>query len=154
MSTYSFPALGFDPAPGDPGAVEALARDCTSSATQLAEDSSLLSGLQVDAWQGQAATAFTDDKQTLANDLTAASQAFGTAGTALDGYFAHLRRAQADSREAERQAAAALVDQRRLSAQVDDLNRQIQDAEDGTDTSATQRDRDGVRRTLRGASDA
>jgi hypothetical protein len=154
MATYSFPALGFDPAPGNPGAVEALARDCTSSATQLAEDSSLLTGLQVDAWQGQAATAFTDDKQTLADDLTTASQAFGTAGTALDGYFAHLRRAQADAREAERQAAAALIDKRRLSGQVDDLNRQIQDAEDGSDISATERDRDGAQRALQGTSDA
>jgi hypothetical protein len=35
MATYSFSALGFDPAHGDPAAIEAVARDCLRSAQEL-----------------------------------------------------------------------------------------------------------------------
>ena len=56
MATYTFPALGFDPAPGDPDASEAVARDCLRCASDLAADADQLRGFTAHVdWQLDAA---------------------------------------------------------------------------------------------------
>ena len=38
MTTHSFPALGFDPAPGDPDEVEGVGRHCARAARAMEQD--------------------------------------------------------------------------------------------------------------------
>ncbi|MEU9378275.1 hypothetical protein AB0D94_31565 [Streptomyces sp. NPDC048255] len=54
------PALGFDPAPGNPAAVLALTKKLSASAASLGEAARVVTALvsQSSAWQGEAATAF------------------------------------------------------------------------------------------------
>ncbi|MFJ3976918.1 WXG100 family type VII secretion target [Streptomyces sp. NPDC090021] len=61
-------ALGFDPAPGNPGAVLALTKKLGASAKSLGEASRVVADLvsHSPSWQGEAATAF---RASLSRDL-------------------------------------------------------------------------------------
>ncbi|WP_327256114.1 hypothetical protein [Streptomyces sp. NBC_01244] len=123
-SDYS--ALGFDPAPGSPFAVLALAKKLRSSADRLAETSRVVDALvsHSSAWQGEAATAFRASlSRELPRHLHAAHTSLAEAARRLTGWHdtlaAHRTLA---ARYASRAAAAttdeALTDARRLAAEL------------------------------------
>ena len=98
MATYTFPALGFDPAPGDPDSIDAVARGCARCAQDLSADADQLQRLtqHVD-WQGGGADAFATHPARLHDALGRASDAHGGTGTALASYATALRQTQADA---------------------------------------------------------
>jgi hypothetical protein len=123
MASYTFPALGFDPAPGDPDAVEAVARDCLRSAQDLGADADLLKLLtgHID-WQGEAADAFTAHPAQLHDDLARASEAYGGTGSALTVYAADLRQAKLEARRLEEEAGEARTRADRHGVEVDHIS--------------------------------
>jgi hypothetical protein len=126
MATYSFPALGFDPAPGDPDSIDAVARECARCARDLGADADQLQRLtqHVD-WQGGAADAFAAHPTQLHDDLGRASDAHGGTGTALASYAAALRQAQIDARRLEQDAAEAKARADRHASEADRLAHSI-----------------------------
>jgi len=55
MATREFPALGFDPAPGDTAAVSAAASDVRGAGKVFSDASANVSKLNSSAWTGDAA---------------------------------------------------------------------------------------------------
>ncbi|WP_411104478.1 hypothetical protein [Streptomyces sp. cmx-4-9] len=119
-------ALGFDPAPGDPGTVLALAKKLTASAASLGEAARIVTSLASHsaAWQGEAATAF---RATLSQDLPrhlgSAHTSVAEAARRLAGWHDTLvaHRAQAaryESRAAAATTEEALADVRRLAQEL------------------------------------
>ncbi|MET9855698.1 hypothetical protein ABZY57_22475 [Streptomyces sp. NPDC006450] len=119
-------ALGFDPAPGSPFAVLALAKKLRSSADCLAETSRVVDALvsHSSAWQGEAATAFRASlSRELPRHLHAAHTSLAEAARRLTGWHDTLAAHRAlASRYASQAAAAttdeALTDARRLAAEL------------------------------------
>jgi hypothetical protein len=147
MATYSFLALGFDPAPGDPDAIDAVARECQRCAQDLSADADQLQRLtqHVD-WQGGAADAFAAHPAQLHNDLGRASDAHGGTGTALASYAAALRQAQMDARRLEQDAAEAKARADRHAAEADRLAHSISAAPVDADTADQAAQQDAARR--------
>jgi uncharacterized protein YukE len=108
MATFAFAALGFDPAPGNPDHVEALAQAASRTATAIGlAGQRLRSARTLPHWDGHAADAFDVDIGRLPTDLDRASAAYGHAGSALRSYSAELRAAQTEARVLEDQARRA-----------------------------------------------
>ncbi|MGW6839895.1 hypothetical protein [Streptomyces sp. NPDC054958] len=124
MTEYA--TLGFDPAPGNPATVLALAKKLTASATSLGEASRVVKDLvsHSSAWQGEAATAFRASlSQDLPRYLGAAHTSLADAGRRLAGWHDTLvaHRALATRYEARAAAATteeALTDARRLAREL------------------------------------
>ncbi|MER7823356.1 hypothetical protein ABTX85_12430 [Streptomyces sp. NPDC096097] len=124
MAEYA--TLGFDPAPGNPATVLALAKKLTASATSLGEASRVMKDLvsHSSAWQGEAATAFRASlSQDLPRYLGAAHTSLAEAGRRLAGWHDTLvaHRALAGRYEARAAAAKteeALTDARRLAREL------------------------------------
>ncbi|MGW7332481.1 hypothetical protein ACWGIU_28585 [Streptomyces sp. NPDC054840] len=124
MTEYA--ALGFDPAPGNPATVLALAKKLSASATSLGEASRVVKDLvsHSSAWQGEAATAFRASlSQDLPRYLGAAHTSLAEAARRLTGWHDILvsHRALADRYEAGAAAAKtpeALADARRLAREL------------------------------------
>ena len=57
MAVREFPALGFDPAPGDAAALSSAAADVTGAGTVFSDASANVSELNSSAWTGDAADA-------------------------------------------------------------------------------------------------
>ena len=154
MATYSFPALGFDPAAGDPDAVEAVASDCQRCARDLASDADALQRLiqHVD-WQGDAATAFAAHPTQLHDDLLRASGAHGGAGYALAWYADALREAQLGARRLEEEAAQAKARADGHAAEAQRLAQLISTAPPGADTADHQAQQQAAQRLQRQAED-
>lgn len=118
--------LGFDPAPGSPEAVRALAKKLRSSADSLAETSRVIDALvsHSSAWQGEAATAFRASlSRELPRHLHAAHTSLAEAARRLTGWHDTLtaHRALADGYAARAAAATteeALTDARRLAHEL------------------------------------
>jgi len=108
MTVHAFPALGFDPAPGSPDALGAVARSCGSLSTALLEDSGRLRDLAGSgAWRGPAAEAFRHRLEDLPRDLDRAADAYGQACTAVSRFSVSLREAQLRAVALEQRAEAA-----------------------------------------------
>lgn len=135
MATYSFPALGFDPAPGDPDAIEAVASDCQRCASDLAAEADTLQRLHHVDWQGDAANAFAAHPSQLHHDLLQASHAHGGAGSTLAWYADALRDDQLRARRLEEEAAEARARAEGHAAEAERLARLIGTAPPGADTS-------------------
>lgn len=119
-------ALGFDPAPGNPAAVLALAKKLSASAASLGEASQIMKSLVAhsSAWQGEAATAF---RASLSKDLP---RYLGSAHTSLaeaarrltswdDTLVAHRAlAARYESQAAAAKTEQALADTRRLAREL------------------------------------
>lgn len=107
-----FPALGFDPAPGDAAALADAAGAWLALSDQLADEAqgvaALRSGL---TWTGRAASACVERLHVVPTDLETAATACRSAGRALSHYadeLARLQRSAADlEASAAEQAAAA-----------------------------------------------
>ncbi|MFG2484326.1 hypothetical protein ACGFSI_16375 [Streptomyces virginiae] len=124
MTEYA--ALGFDPAPGNPTTVLALAKKLSSSATSLGEASRVMKDLvsHSSAWQGEAATAFRASlSQDLPRYLGAAHTSLTEAARRLTGWHDTLVAHRALATQYEARAAAAkteeaLTDARRLAREL------------------------------------
>ncbi|MFJ6049647.1 hypothetical protein [Streptomyces sp. NPDC092307] len=124
MAEYA--TLGFDPAPGNPATVLALAKKLTASATSLGEASRVVKDLvsHSSAWQGEAATAFRASlSQDLPRYLGAAHTSLAEAGRRLAGWHDTLVAHRALATRYEARAAAAkteeaLADARRLAREL------------------------------------
>ncbi|MCX4782792.1 putative T7SS-secreted protein [Streptomyces sp. NBC_01264] len=119
-------ALGFDPAPGNPDAVRALAKKLRASADCLGETSRVVDALvsHSSSWQGEAATAFRASlSRELPRHLHAAHTSLAEAAKRLSGWHDTLasHRILAD-RYASRAAAATteegLTDVRRQAHEL------------------------------------
>ncbi|MEV7611750.1 hypothetical protein [Streptomyces sp. NPDC089799] len=119
-------ALGFDPAPGSPPAVLALAAKLRTSASSLGEAARVVDALvsRSDGWQGEAATAF---REVLSDDLPrylrSAHDSLAEAGRRLASWHDALAAHQALGARYESMAAAAttpdeLADARRLGQEL------------------------------------
>lgn len=123
MATYSFPALGFDPAPGDPDAVESLARDCARAARELEDGAAQLDAVgDPGIWEGEAADGFRARTKQVRSDLGASGGACGAAGSALLRFADVLREAQLQARRAEDEAADAKARVQHFSAEIERLS--------------------------------
>lgn len=115
MSAGTYPALGFDPAPGDPAEVGALVSTLRSTGAELTNVRNEIRAIgQVNgAWIGRAATAFVDQLGELPKYLDRATGSTDTALRALASWEHELvdfeRRARVYEQRAEeaRQRAAA-----------------------------------------------
>lgn len=109
MFERDFPGLGFDPAPGDPGRIDALVLQLSAS-TKYLEDAhaTLTRAVAGDAsWQGEAASAFSTKIQPLPRQLEIARQSFDRAARELDGWGADLAGMKSKARAYEDSAQAA-----------------------------------------------
>ncbi len=125
MATREFPALGFDPAPGDAGAVASAAGSVDGAARVFEDASGNVSRLNSSGWTGEAAEAFRGQLKDLPRDLDLAARSHRTTAGTLSGYGSGLqvrqRRAdELESRAAElrRQQQAAIGEVNRLAAQT------------------------------------
>lgn len=115
-----FPALGFDPAPGDPEELARLSRETARAAREvdaLADELRRLAALD-DAWCGVAADGFTASLGRLPQQLEVAHGSFGTVARRLSDWAGSLGDLQAQARAAERDAADALMRLRAARASV------------------------------------
>lgn len=113
------PALGFDPAPGHPASVLALAKKLTTSATSLGEAGRVVGALvsHSASWQGEAATAFRASLSSeLPRYLNAAHTSLTDAARQLNSWHETLVAHRALAARYESRAAAATTDEARADA--------------------------------------
>jgi hypothetical protein len=105
-----FGALGFDPAPGQLGNIDALSAQYQDVALSLsaAYQELIRIGSASSLWQGEAAQAFGDTVDELPGYLDQAQRSLGAAATALQGWHADLGAMQRTAADLERQAQRAL----------------------------------------------
>jgi len=112
MGMRTFPALGFDPAPGSPSALLAQAREADRAARALAGAAAAAGRLDARShgaagrWQGAAADAFRDHARELPGDLGRAAAAHGTLARELSAYAEALATRQLRAADLEERAAA------------------------------------------------
>lgn len=108
-SAAAFPALGFDPAPGQLASVEGLGSQLRGVADDLGQTQRALSQLARpgSAWQGDAAQAFSGSLEELPDLLRRAGQSMGNAAAALTRWSHQLSGMQEQARAYEREAEAA-----------------------------------------------
>lgn len=123
--TQDWRGLGFDPAPGKPASVEALARQMTDTGHWLAETHEVLEGVQQqkEVWTGEASKAFVEKLGELPKLLDNAHQSLVAAGKALswwrDALAEHQRKAvDLENRAREAIAAAERADAAAQQAHV------------------------------------
>ncbi len=120
MTTYE--ALGFDPAPGDPGRGQDMARRLRAATDALAQMERTLGGDGAGEWEGHTATAFyglVDEE--LKPRVTEAHQSFSSATRALDRWLTDLDDFQQRARSLELEAEAARADLASAQSAVDAL---------------------------------
>ena len=124
MAVREFPALGFDPAPGDAAALNSAAADVTGAGTVFSDASANVAELNSSAWTGDAADAFRAQLDDLPRDLDLAADSHRTAAKALSDYGSGLvarqrRAADLESRAADRRRReqAAVAEVNRLAGQ-------------------------------------
>ncbi|HST66032.1 MAG TPA: hypothetical protein VLM05_12660, partial [Mycobacteriales bacterium] len=120
MTTREFPALGFDPAPGDPGALSSAAADVAGTGKVFGDASANVSRLNSSGWTGDAADAFRSQLKDLPRDLDLAARSHQTAARALSDYQSGLVSRQRRAAELEAQAAEL---RRREQSAVAEVNR-------------------------------
>jgi hypothetical protein len=114
----SLPALGFDPAPGDVGSTDALARRCAEIAGELGEIQAQVARVGLAGWKGQSATVALARKKTLAQALAQAADGAAKLGEAAARWSPRLASYQAEADDLERQAAAEQANQQYLAARA------------------------------------
>ena len=134
MATYSFPALGFDPAPGDPDEVESVGRQCAHAACELEDDAARLEALQHSGWSGEASDALRARVSRLHRDYSASGRAYGALGSVLLQFSEAHRQAQFEARRVEAEAAEAKRRMETLDGEVERLEAALKLAPPGVDT--------------------
>ncbi|MPY63479.1 putative T7SS-secreted protein [Streptomyces spongiae] len=115
MSSDSYPALGFDPAPGDPGNVDSLTARTRKAATALDNAQNSIKRLTGNVtWAGDAASAFSKKVGELPRYLKDSQEAMRTASSelskwreALTDYQGTARTYETRAKEAKGQVASA-----------------------------------------------
>ncbi|MDG3011283.1 hypothetical protein G4X40_14095 [Rhodococcus sp. D2-41] len=109
MGSAKYPALGFDPAPGSVGAIEALSQQLSGAAGKLVDAGRDINrvGQSGSIWQGQGADGFHDKVGELSPLLDRANQALGNAAHLLGTWSSDLSSMQTTAAGYERQAEAA-----------------------------------------------
>ncbi|MEU4150227.1 putative T7SS-secreted protein [Streptomyces sp. NPDC026659] len=109
MSTQTYEALGFDPAPGVPASVERLVTSLTGVGKRLHDAHTTLTrlGRSNGAWAGEAASAFAKQVGSLPKYLAEGHTSLTDAAHALHGWDTRLREFQSLARRYESEAAAA-----------------------------------------------
>ena len=105
MGMRTFPAIGFDPAPGSPSALRAQAREADRAARALAGAAAAASRLDA-RWRGAAADAYREHTRGLPPDLGRAAAAHGTLARELTAYADDLAARQFRAADLEDRAAA------------------------------------------------
>jgi hypothetical protein len=131
MSTRDFPALGFDPAPGDLDGVTDLAGKYGVVSRDLAEANVSLREIvdKQGVWQGEGSEAFTRRVGPLPGYLDGAAKSMGQAADALDAWCHDLGELQkrAAELEAHAEAAARAAEQARANPDLALANRTFPD---------------------------
>lgn len=120
MATREFPALGFDPAPGDPAAVASAARSVDRAGQTFGDASANVNRLNSAGWVGDAADAFRSQLKDLPRDLDLAARSHRTAARTLSEYATALQQRQRRADELESRAAEL---KRQQQAAVAEVNR-------------------------------
>ncbi|WP_330459288.1 hypothetical protein OIB37_21845 [Streptomyces sp. NBC_00820] len=109
MSTQTYEALGFDPAPGVPASMQHLVATLTKVGKQLHDAHATLTrlGRTDGAWAGEAASAFAKKVGTLPKYLADGHSSLTDATHALHGWDTRLREFQSLAHRYEGEAAAA-----------------------------------------------
>lgn len=108
MTTRTFDALGFDPAPGDAVLTSSTASTARTIASALEEVQNVLNGNGDGEWHGKAAEAFRDSmREELAPRVDEAAESFGTAARALTTWADALPGFQSRADALEREAQEA-----------------------------------------------
>jgi uncharacterized protein YukE len=105
MAMRTFPALGFDPAPGSPSALLAQAREADRAARALAGAAAAAGRLDA-RWRGAAADAYREHTRELPGDLGRAAAAHGTLARELSAYADDLVARQLRAADLEDRAVA------------------------------------------------
>jgi hypothetical protein len=106
--TRSFPAIGFDPAPGDLGAVRAAVQSMGDVARELVPCAEQMNHvLHPDSWTGTAADGFRAAGADIPRSLVSGANSLSRAGQALMTWAGQLSVNQIHADELERQMAAA-----------------------------------------------
>jgi uncharacterized protein YukE len=120
VARREFPALGFDPAPGDPDAVSGAARGAGSAGRVLGAASASVTRLNSSGWTGEAAEAFRGQLKDLPRDLEVAARSYQVAARALGDFGSGLVGRQARAGELESRAEEL---RRQQAAAVGEVNR-------------------------------
>jgi phage shock protein A len=131
MSTRDFPALGFDPAPGDLDGVTDLAGKYRAVSTDLTEADDALRQIvrKQGIWQGEASEAFARRIGPLPQYLEGAARSMGSAADALERWsrdLGDLQKRAADL-EARAEAAAKAAEAARANPDLGLANRTFPD---------------------------
>ena len=121
MAIREFPALGFDPAPGQPAVLDALGRDVAGHATLLGAAGQQAAEIRASGWLGHAADAFAAGIAPLPGELDRSVGAFGVVAGALSAYARDLDDVQRHATVLEQRAAQARAAQQRATGTVDVL---------------------------------
>lgn len=122
MATYSFEPLPFDPAPGDPDAVERAARDSARAGRDLQDGAGRLASLgDPGIWEGEAAEGFKNRAHQVRVDLDVSAGACQTVASTLIQYADTLRDAQTQARRAAEEAAEANARAERFATDIERL---------------------------------
>jgi len=116
-----FPALGFDPAPGNIDRINTLADNLGTIARDLGEAHTDLVNLgkSEGIWTGSAAQAFSETVEDLPEYLDKAHRSFSDASTALSGWADDLAELQRKAASLEAEAARAAGELKRAQANPD-----------------------------------
>ncbi len=120
MTTREFPALGFDPAPGDPGSLAGAAGGVQGAGRVLGDAAANVSRLNSSGWTGDAADGFRGRLKDLPRDLDLAASSHRSAARTLSAYATDLLGRQ--RRAVELESRAAVLRQREAVA-VAEVNR-------------------------------
>ncbi|TCP53118.1 hypothetical protein EV191_105181 [Tamaricihabitans halophyticus] len=152
VAQHDYPALGFDPAPGDLGQVSTVATKYgTVSRSLTSADESLRDILnQRGIWQGEASEAFARKVDDLPRYLENAARSMSQAASALSQWQQDLSELQRRARELEQQAKQA-QQQAQQAQQNPDLKLANQTFSDQQSLQNAQRLLDNAEQQLNGA---
>jgi uncharacterized protein YukE len=121
MATREFPALGFDPAPGDTGALGSAAEAVRGAGQLFTNASGNVTRLNSSGWTGDAADQFRGQLKDLPRDLDLAARSHQTAARALTDYGTGLAARQRRAADLETRAAALRQQENSAVAEVNRL---------------------------------
>ena len=121
MSARTFPALGFDPAPGDVGAVSGLAAAYGRMGTVTSDAQKLMgqAGNAAPGWTGTASDGFRAKAGEFPAPLASAAASLRDAASALEGWAADLGAMRVTADDLEARAKQAMDQLARLRAEAE-----------------------------------
>lgn len=147
MTTRTFDALGFDPAPGDSVLTSSTASTARAIASALEEVQNVLNGDGNGEWHGKAAEAFRDSmREELTPRVDEAAESFGAAARALTTWAEALPGFQSRADALEREAQEAREQLSSAQGSLDSMS----DPGAESDSDASEEDQADERRAAEG----